>query len=102
MSTSSEHPRGPAHTTVVSEYLFAAETVAAPDFDPSEVVDFNELVGHQDFRACETVQRGIGSRFFANGVLSTKDELVVGLKRRYLELVGTLPGTRPSPTGTSS
>ena len=27
-------PRGPGHTTVVSEYLFRPETIAAPDFAP--------------------------------------------------------------------
>jgi Rieske 2Fe-2S family protein len=78
------HPRGPAHTTVIGEYLFAPETIAAADFEPSDVVDFNELVARQDYAVCEMVQRGVGSRAFTGGTLSPKDRLVVDMQRRYL------------------
>ncbi|MEO6124741.1 MAG: SRPBCC family protein [Ilumatobacteraceae bacterium] len=53
------HPRSAGHTTVVTECLFDADVVAAPGFDPSPVVDFNELVGQQDCDVCEMVQRGV-------------------------------------------
>jgi Rieske 2Fe-2S family protein len=78
------YPRSASHTTVVSEYLFDPETIAAPDFDPSEVVDFNELVGAQDYVVCEMVQRGVRSSRFTNGVLTSKDALITAVNDRYL------------------
>ena len=35
---------GPAHTTVVSEFLFRPETIAAPDFRPEPVVELWDLI----------------------------------------------------------
>ncbi len=78
------HPRRATHTTVVTEYLFAPDTIAAPGFDPAVVVDFNELVGSQDYTVCEMVQRGVSSRRFDHGVLSEKDALITDVNRRYL------------------
>jgi len=76
-------PRGPGHTTVVTEYLFAPEVIAADGFDPSEIVDFVELVAHQDYEVCERVQRGIRSRAFTHGVLAEKDELIGAFNSWY-------------------
>ena len=78
------HPRSAGHTTVVSEYLFAPDAVADPAFDPSEIVDFNELVGRQDYEVCEMVQRGVQSRRFTHGVLTEKDALIADTNARYL------------------
>jgi Rieske 2Fe-2S family protein len=80
------HPRGPGQTTVVSEYLFRPEVVDEPGFDPSEIVEFNELVNRQDFAVCERVQRGVGSRAFTHGIYAAKDELPFAFSRRYLGL----------------
>jgi len=77
-------PRGPEETTVVAEYLFQPETVAAPGFDPSEIVDFTELVASQDYAVCERVQQGVRSRAFTHGVYAEKDELPLAFNRRYL------------------
>jgi Rieske 2Fe-2S family protein len=76
----------------VSEYLFRPEAITEPDFDPSDVVDFNELVGRQDYEVCERVQRGVSSRAFSYGVLAEKDELVAKINARYLAARGPLPG----------
>ena len=57
-------PRGPALTTIVTEYLFRPEVIAEPGFDPSEVVEFSELVAHQDYVVCERAQKGVSSRAF--------------------------------------
>jgi Rieske 2Fe-2S family protein len=81
-------PRSAGHTTVVTEYLFEPDVIAAEGFDPSEIVEFVELVAHQDYEVCERVQRGIGSRAFTDGVLAEKDELVHGFKRWYLDQRG--------------
>jgi glycine betaine catabolism A len=77
-------PRGAGHTTVITEYLFRPEAIADPGFDPSEIVDFVELVAHQDYVVCERVQRGVRSRAFTHGVLAEKDSLLDEFNARYL------------------
>ena len=74
---------GPGETTVVMEYLFAADTIAAPGFDPSEIVEFSELVGKQDYDVSERVQRGVASRYFDHGVLAPQDHLIVDFLATY-------------------
>jgi Rieske 2Fe-2S family protein len=78
------HPRGPEQTTIVAEYLFRPEVIAGPGFDPSEIVEFTELVAHQDYVVCERVQQGVRSRAFTHGVYAEKDELPLAFNRRYL------------------
>ena len=80
---SSMWPSGPGETTVVMEYLFAADTVAAPGFDPTEIVEFSELVGRQDYDVAERVQRGVASRYFDHGVLAPQDYLIVDFLATY-------------------
>jgi Rieske 2Fe-2S family protein len=82
------YPKGPTHTTMVMEYMFAPETIAAPGFDPSSVVEFNELVAAQDNMVCERVQQGVSSRLFDRGVLTPKDGYVIGFVQHYLESRG--------------
>jgi glycine betaine catabolism A len=77
-------PRDAGHTTVITEYLFRPEAIAEPGFDPSEIVEFVELVAHQDYVVCERVQRGVGSRAFPHGVLAEKDSLLDAFNERYL------------------
>jgi glycine betaine catabolism A len=81
-------PVAPDTTVVVAEYLFAASDVERSDFDPAAEVDFNELVGAQDFVVCETVQRGVSSRSFAGGGLTAKDAYVTEFVARYLDIRG--------------
>ncbi len=84
LALTSLFPIAPDRTLVVAEYLFAADDVARPGFDPSPEVDMNELVGRQDFAVCEMVQRGVSSPSFAGGGLTRKDAYVT-------EFVGTVP-----------
>ncbi len=82
-------PRGPAHTTIVSEYLFRADAVEAPDFDPKDVVEFSELVARQDYEVCERVQRGVSSRAFTRGVYADKDSMAHEFNEWYRKVMGT-------------
>lgn len=77
-------PRGPAHTTVLADYVFTPAAMNAPGFDPAPIVDFNELTAHQDFEVCERVQRGISSRAFTHGVYAAKDDGAARFVERYL------------------
>jgi len=78
------HPRDAQHTTVVTDYLFRPEVIDEPGFDPSETVDFSELIARQDYEVCERVQQGVRSRAFTNGVYAEKDKLPYKFNRTYL------------------
>jgi phenylpropionate dioxygenase-like ring-hydroxylating dioxygenase large terminal subunit len=77
-------PRSASHTTVVSDYLFRPETIQADDFDPSEIVDFLDMVSRQDWDVCERAQRGVVSRFFDRGVYPPQDGLLHRFAQRYI------------------
>jgi Rieske 2Fe-2S family protein len=66
-------PLGPEKTELKAEWLFPAETLAQPDFDLGNVVDFATLVMSQDGAACEMNQRGLKSSKFTEGVLMPQE-----------------------------
>lgn len=78
------YPNGAGETVVVMEYLVAPDTLAQPDFDMSDIVEFSELVGKQDYVVCERVQRGVASHSFDHGVLTHKDQYVLDFVNHYL------------------
>ncbi|MGZ6982878.1 MAG: aromatic ring-hydroxylating oxygenase subunit alpha [Ilumatobacteraceae bacterium] len=80
---SSMWPKAADSTTVVMEYLLAPDTIATEGFDPSEIVEFSELVGKQDYDVSERVQRGVSSRYFDHGVLAPQDHLIVDFLATY-------------------
>ena len=77
-------PRGPEHTTMITDYLFRPEAIADPGFDPTETIEFSELVAQQDYDICERAQQGLRSRAFTHGVYAEKDELPYAFNQRYL------------------
>ena len=76
-------PLAAGRTLVECQWLFPPEALVRPGFDPSYAVDFWDLTNAQDWHACESVQRGVGSRGFSQGPLSTQEESL----RRFLEMV---------------
>ena len=82
-------PRGPEHTRVVSEFLFHPDTIARPNFDPGDIVDFWDLVSRQDWAVCEREQLGIRSRAYARGgVHPYNDHSIVEFNDRYRASMG--------------
>jgi Rieske 2Fe-2S family protein len=82
-------PRGPERTFIECQWLFAPEALERPGFDPRYAVEFWDTTNRQDWRAIESVQRGIASRGYLPGTL-TPDEEAVGqfvtrLARAYLD-----------------
>lgn len=61
------HPLAPDRTLVICDWLFDPAVVAAPDFDPSDAVEFWDLVNRQDWAMCERCQLGVRSRAYAAG-----------------------------------
>ena len=79
-------------TVIRSVYLFRPETIAQDGFDPSDMVDFGDLVSRQDWAVCERAQRGVGSKGFVQGVYPPQDGLLHLFAERYLAERGPLPG----------
>ena len=97
-------PTAADRTVIECSWAFAPEAASAPGFDPSYAVDFWDLTNRQDWSACESVQRGLGSPFAAPGPLSPDEDAVYSfvttVARGYLGArVGEWPA---SHAGTSS
>jgi Rieske 2Fe-2S family protein len=83
------YPKGPDHTTVVSEYLFRPETIEDPAlFKPEPVVELWDLISKQDWAVCERAQTGVGSRAFTTGVYPRQDRFLYDFNERYRRQMG--------------
>jgi glycine betaine catabolism A len=69
-------PTAADRTVIECTWAFAPEAVSSPGFDPSYAVDFWDLTNQQDWSACESVQRGLGSPFASPGPLSPSEDAV--------------------------
>ena len=69
-------PIAPDRTRVICDWLFEPETIAKPDFDPSEPIDFWDLTNRQDWHVCELQQRGTRSRTWVSGRYSNNEPSV--------------------------
>ena len=76
-------PQGPARTRVVCDFLFDPSEMEKAQFDPSDAVEFWDLVNRQDWAICENVQDGMGSRAFAFGYYAPMEDASLDI-RRYL------------------
>ncbi len=66
-------PLGPETTRLTAEWLFSAETLAQPGFDPAQTARFAGIVLQQDGCACEMNQRGIRSPAYRQGTLMPQE-----------------------------
>jgi len=69
-------PQGPGRCEIVCEFLFDAQEMAKPGFDPSDAVDFWDLTNKQDWRACELAYQGTRSGGYERGRLSSLEWMV--------------------------
>ena len=81
-------PRGPNHTTVISEFFFRPETIADPAFDPSAVVEFWDLISRQDWAVVERAQTGVSSRAFTRGVYPRQDRFLYWFNEEWRTRMG--------------
>jgi Rieske 2Fe-2S family protein len=77
-------PHGPDRTTVVCDFLFHPDEMAKAEFDPSDAVDFWDMVNGQDWKICESVQKGMTSRRFSTGFYAPMEDYSMDI-RRYLD-----------------
>jgi Rieske 2Fe-2S family protein len=81
-------PHAPGRTTVVCEFLFHPDEMAKPGFDPSDAVDFWDLVNRQDWTICESVQRGMTSRVFERGYYAPMESWSLDIRRYIADKLG--------------
>jgi Rieske 2Fe-2S family protein len=81
-------PEGPERTTVVCDFLFAPDEMAKPGFDPSDAVEFWDLVNRQDWTICEGVQRGMRSRRFEHGFYAPMESWSLDIRRYVRDRLG--------------
>ncbi len=77
------YPRSVDHTTIVSDYLYRPETIASDAFDPSEMIEFLDLIARQDWEVCALAQRGASSKGFDRSVYPPQERYVHMFAERY-------------------
>ena len=86
------YPKGPDHTTVVSEFLFRPETIADPAlFKPEPTVELWDLISMQDWEVCERAQTGVSSRAFTRGVYPRQDRFLYWFNEEWRRAMGRQP-----------
>ena len=83
-------PQGPTHTTIACDFLFDPAEMAKPGFDPSDAVNFWDLVNRQDWTICEGVQRGMRSRMFEHGFYAPMESWSLDIRRYVRDRIGDL------------
>jgi len=88
LSMSSDHvaaftlwPKGPGRTVIDCDFLFHPDEMRRPGFDPSDAVEFWDLVNRQDWRICQSVQQGMSSRVFSFGYYAPMEDLSLDIRR---------------------
>ena len=105
LSAAAEHiaaftlwPMAADHTRIACEFLFHESEVAKPGFDPSDVVDFWDVVNRQDWRICEGVQLGMRSRGFRGGFYAPMEDPSLDIRRYLARHLGAMPRDSPGLT----
>ena len=85
-------PEAADRTQIVCEFLFDPAAASAPGFDPSDAVEFWDLINRQDWAICEEVQRGMSSRVHRFGYYAPMEDQSLDIRRYVLERLGeTIP-----------
>jgi glycine betaine catabolism A len=82
-------PQAPDRTTVVCDFLFHQDEIRRPDFDPSDAVDFWDLVNRQDWAICASVQDGMRSHAFRYGYYAPMEDASLDIRRYIAGRLGT-------------
>jgi phenylpropionate dioxygenase-like ring-hydroxylating dioxygenase large terminal subunit len=81
-------PSGPRRTRVICDFLFHPEEMGKEGFDPSDAVDFWDLINRQDWTICEKVQEGLSSRVHLFGYYAPMEDLSVDIRRYVTDRIG--------------
>lgn len=75
-------------TRVICTFLFHPDAMASPSFDPSDAVEFWDLVNRQDWHICESVQDGMHSRYFRYGHYAPMEDASLDIRRYIASRLG--------------
>jgi Rieske 2Fe-2S family protein len=81
-------PLGAGHTRIDCDFLFHLDEMAEPGFDPTDAVDFWDLVNRQDWQICASVQKGMSSRAFSFGYYAPMEDLSLDIRRYLADTMG--------------
>jgi Rieske 2Fe-2S family protein len=81
-------PLAADRTRVVFELLLGADEVADLASDPGDAVELWDLVNRQDWAVCESVQRGMSSRFYTGGWFAPMEDDSLDIRRWLLPRLG--------------
>jgi Rieske 2Fe-2S family protein len=84
-------PLAADRTRIELDVLFAPDEAASPSFDPSDAVDFWDMVNRQDWAVCESVQRGMSSRAYTQGWFAPMEDASLDIRRWLLPRLGDAP-----------
>jgi Rieske 2Fe-2S family protein len=73
---------------VVCDFLFHPDEMGKPDFDPSDAVDFWDLVNRQDWAICAKVQDGMRSHAFRYGYYAPMEDASLDIRRYVASRLG--------------
>lgn len=77
-------PTAVDRTDVTCELLFAPDEITKPEFDPSDAADLWDLINRQDWAICESVQRGMSSRYYSQGWFAPMEDAALDIRRWLL------------------
>jgi Rieske 2Fe-2S family protein len=69
-------PVEPGRSRVVCDWHFHPDTMARPDFDAADAIEFWDLTNRQDWRVCELQQQGTASPAYTPGRYSLMEDMV--------------------------
>jgi len=81
-------PQDTTNSKVVCEWYFEPETMAKPDFDPTDAIKIWDLINKQDWHVCELTQKGVKSRAFTPGRYTALEGTVHDFDEYFLEVMG--------------
>jgi Rieske 2Fe-2S family protein len=84
-------------TRIECSWAFAPEALGRPGFDPGYAVQFWDITNQQDWHACESVQRGLGSEHAQPGPLSPDEDAVYQFVTRVARGYQGQPVYDPAP-----
>jgi len=84
-------PLDAGHTWIDCDFLFHPDEIARHGFDPTDAVDFWDLVNRQDWEICASVQKGMSSRAFSYGYYAPMEDQSLDIRRYLADTLGDLP-----------
>ncbi|MFO1406586.1 MAG: aromatic ring-hydroxylating dioxygenase subunit alpha [Steroidobacteraceae bacterium] len=82
-------PEAPGRTVVDCHFLFEPHEMHQPGFDPSDVIDFWDLINRQDWVVCTRVQQGMSARVHTQGVYAPMEDANLDIRRYVRDRIGS-------------